>query len=89
MFHGQACGRTENADTNAVKNILREGLTRKRILKRVHAFIEHERRCQSEPLVETENKVYGWLHKILCPWEYRKLRNFGIYAGENVKTYQK
>jgi hypothetical protein len=27
----------------------------------------------------------GWLHKMLCPWEYRKLRIFSIYAGENVK----
>jgi hypothetical protein len=25
------------------------------------------------------------LHKMLCPWEYRKLRIFDIYAGENVK----
>src|SRR5664280_1388626 len=22
---------------------------------------------------------------MLCPWEYRKLRIFGIYAGDNVK----
>src|SRR5664279_5385038 len=28
VFHCKACGHTENADTNAAKNVLREGLSR-------------------------------------------------------------
>ncbi len=30
-------------------------------------------------------KKLAKLHKMLCPWEYRKLRVFGVYARENVK----
>ena len=47
VFHCQACGNTENADTNGAKNILREGLSRLACPEKGAAFIEHRETVQS------------------------------------------
>ena len=47
VFHCHACSHTENADTNAAKNVLREGLSRLACPKKGAAFIEHRETVQS------------------------------------------
>ena len=47
VFHCQACGNTENADTNGAKNILREGLSRLACPEKGAAFIGHREMVQS------------------------------------------
>jgi len=47
VFHCQACEHTENADTNAAKNILREGLSRLACPEKGAAHIGHRETAQS------------------------------------------
>ncbi|MGO9950975.1 MAG: zinc ribbon domain-containing protein [Dissulfurispiraceae bacterium] len=54
VFHCQACGHTENADTNAAKNILGEGLSLLACPEKGAALIGHREPVQSDRSLKQE-----------------------------------
>jgi transposase len=54
VFHCQACGYTEDADTHAAKNILGKGLSLLACPEKSAAFIGHREPVQSDRSLEQE-----------------------------------